>query len=59
MDPNQTLKMIREMINAHEHGEPFDVDDFVEVVAALDSWITRGGLLPRSWEVKYRMKLGQ
>jgi len=52
MDPNETLKVLREMVarvfaddnaddNATELAETFD---------NLDNWITRGGFLPEGWQ---------
>ena len=57
MDPNETLKMIRKLINEWEDGlsllshaefEAF-LDEVCESVVALDEWLTHGGFRPDDW----------
>jgi hypothetical protein len=46
MDPNTNLEQIRALVAERiEAG-----DELVELVEALDNWITRGGFLPRDWK---------
>ena len=58
MDPNETLKIIRQHTNAWEEGETTymsydDLDGFlgelVEHVIAFDEWLTNGGFRPDDW----------
>ena len=57
MDPNETLKMIRKLMNEWEDGlsllSSADVDSFLdevcESVVALDEWLTNGGFRPDDW----------
>lgn len=57
MDPNTTLKMLREAIkgffDAAENGSADDEYDCAVTVAgmaeALDEWLTKGGFLPDAW----------
>ena len=49
MDPNETLRLIRANV---DNGERTDVDSYVELVElvhALDDWLSRGGFLPDDW----------
>jgi hypothetical protein len=58
MDPNACLKEIRQIIaNAREMEEDgedgdllYDQDRFLDLVEALDSWISKGGFLPKDWK---------
>lgn len=59
MDPNETLKRIRELARRVRETERVDPNNFSTYTAnadelafaidALDSWITRGGFLPSDW----------
>jgi hypothetical protein len=57
MDPDETLKEIRELCDAvlHPHGAYPDIED-CEMLATqfvhLDSWLKRGGFLPKDWQEK-------
>jgi hypothetical protein len=54
MDPNATLNEIRGILAMHE-ADGYDPDrmcDLVELVAALDGWISGGGFLPAAWNAK-------
>lgn len=57
MDPNETLKVIRKLMNEWEDGlsllspaefEAF-LDEVCENVIALDDWLTNGGFRPDDW----------
>lgn len=57
MDPNETLKIIRKLMNQWEDGlspasredvEAF-LDEVCEHVIALDEWLTNGGFRPDDW----------
>lgn len=57
MDPNETLKVIRKLMNEWEDGispssrediESF-LDEVCEHVIALDEWLTNGGFRPDDW----------
>lgn len=50
MDPNATLKEIRELLAANNKGEEIDVDRLCELIEALDRWLVGGGFLPRVWK---------
>ena len=50
MDPNETLRLIREACTRFEQGATYeDMDELVEHFRALDRWIRRGGVPPRDW----------
>ena len=54
MDPNETLRKIRELckkILEQEHTFQ-DVWDLAEHTEAMDSWISKGGFLPKEWSAK-------
>lgn len=48
MDPNATLRELRDLVRDAENGEDVQ-DEIAERFAALDNWITRGGFLPAEW----------
>jgi hypothetical protein len=54
MDPNETLKIIRDLIEEILDPEAPATDtngrDLAEDVQALDSWLSRGGYLPEAWQ---------
>lgn len=60
MDPNVTLSIVREQLNAfHAIGDSdiyadidYDVVILTDAVAALDEWLTKGGCLPSDWASK-------
>jgi hypothetical protein len=59
MDPNETLRMIRENVqeamNLDESGRNA-LDVLVELADAfdsLDTWLTSGGFQPMSWQQQY------
>lgn len=58
MDPNATLKDMRELANLIVTGEASDpvaaMDELAELVLALDGWIVQGGFLPSRWAVRPR-----
>jgi hemerythrin len=56
MDPNETLKRIRELLTELEDGdeEMSDemsclVSDLAEHWDGLDAWLRKGGFLPADW----------
>lgn len=56
MDPDANLKAQRDLVKSlregAEYGQPFDevdVDRLLELVQALDEWVSRGGFLPKAW----------
>jgi len=46
MDPNMALRELRLELSAEDP----DIERVRDLVAALDSWLTRGGFLPSEWE---------
>lgn len=57
MDPNECLREIRELKmrllaqdDNEEPHDPIDVARLLELVEALDGWITAGGFLPEAWK---------
>ena len=53
MDPNETLSRIRGAVQEHQSGlllSSDGVDNLVELVAALDEWMMKGGFLPEDWQ---------
>lgn len=53
MDPNATLTELRALTAANQDRE-FVSDHvcarIIELTAALDEWLSRGGFLPTAWE---------
>lgn len=52
MDPNATLKRIREFIESVTDGEtpdPHEWYDFIDLVEGLDDWMSRGAFMPEDW----------
>lgn len=63
MDPEANLQELRrlrakffDIVNETRLGEPFTLEEgaddlvrFLELVEALDEWVTKGGFLPREW----------
>lgn len=55
MDPNATLRRIRELTN-REVTERLTLDEtqeLRELFDALDGWITSGGFLPVAWNASH------
>lgn len=52
MDPDEVLRKIRAITEDHYDSEiPGNVmDELVELIDALDQWITTGGFLPSEWK---------
>lgn len=44
MDPNELLRRLRA-------GEYTDAEEFAQMFADLDTWLTSGGFLPDSWRL--------
>ncbi|AGM12376.1 hypothetical protein SSEA_SKINNY_151 [Mycobacterium phage Skinny] len=51
MDPDEALKLIREMVEAHLGGGQVPLGELVVVVDGLDGWLSAGGFLPAAWAV--------
>ena len=52
MDPNETLKQIREVIRDLRDGEMPSMhaaDTLADLFEGLDDWLTKGGFLPDAW----------
>lgn len=54
MDPDALLKRIREKVSGiltltHIHSFE-DMEDLAEDINNLDSWISKGGFLPKAWK---------
>lgn len=53
MDPNETLRRIRELVGAEDDGAVDSTLDRLDRVAdlfvGLDAWLTQGGFLPEAW----------
>jgi hypothetical protein len=50
MDPNATLAIIRNNIDAIVWDTEADIVELAEAFEALDSWLNKGGHLPADWE---------
>jgi hypothetical protein len=54
LDPNQTLKEIRDIVGESERKGATPTQEqaerLVELAAALDRWLSSGGFLPRAWQ---------
>ncbi len=55
MDPNETLRQIREAIQAFDdnYGEPPSesaATAVLDLFEALDGWLSKGGFLPDDWQ---------
>ena len=51
MDPNETLRQLREYVRALDNDElshcwPDGRDEVIELFAALDQWMSKGGFSP-------------
>ena len=53
MDPNRTLKQIRDITERIDSGDigsaHDDLIDLHELIASLDTWLSKGGALPKDW----------
>ncbi len=49
MDPNETLARIRALCADMTDIDDADAAELVELVGALDEWLSRGGFLPQAW----------
>lgn len=52
MDPNQTLRELRDLVETIKYERGQNVNSFYDILdlwSALDQWITRGGSLPENW----------
>lgn len=66
MDPNETLKRLQqlhaqyEIVGGEARRDAWKVEhmpEFLELFAALDEWISKGGFLPDAWrETPPRLK---
>ena len=52
MDVNATLQEIRDLVGESQSGCEIDTDRLVELIEALDTWISRGGFLPKAWQTR-------
>lgn len=55
MDPNATLKEIRELYNRGGSQMPLSIEEqdrLCDLMACLDDWLVGGGFLPSDWQVK-------
>ena len=62
MDPQETLKRIRYLVKVHKHVDGLlqhDADTLVELIDALDLWISKGGGLPKEWSQAYVRALAE
>ena len=50
MDPNATLAIIRNNIDAIVNDIEADIVELAEAFEVLDSWLNKGGFLPTDWE---------
>jgi len=57
MDPDanlrEQLQLVKKIMRAVDKDKPVELDDvdrLVDLVDALDGWLSRGGFLPRRWE---------
>lgn len=58
MDPNTALTNLRNLVARIEHlldadhdVEDSDLSELVDTFYGLDQWISKGGFLPRAWDV--------
>ena len=52
MDPNATLKRIREIVLADMEGvaDSEEYEELADLVGDLDAWMTKGGYPPAAWD---------
>lgn len=58
MDVDQTLAALRQAVLDHDFTRTADawdlemrLDQVLELFESLDGWLTKGGYLPKSWDV--------
>lgn len=60
MDPNETLRKLRELIRdynmTHDANDP--QRDLVDAAVDLDNWLCNGGFLPDAWHSKANLPKG-
>ena len=49
MDVNETLALLRQMVQDRANGSEVDLDAMVDAFDALDGWMSRGGFMPVEW----------
>lgn len=49
MDPNAALAEIRSIIASFESDPDFDSGRLIDLVEALDGWMSKGGFAPFAW----------
>lgn len=49
MDPDAALAEIREILSRRDMHEGLDAERLADLIDGLDTWISRGGFLPRNW----------
>jgi hypothetical protein len=49
MDPNETLREIRELVRPGAEAQDPDGARLSELVQALDEWLSKGGFAPAEW----------
>ncbi len=54
MDPNETLKELRELIDLVLRGDDTSVFEAATKFEDLDEWISKGGFLPEAWNRRGR-----
>jgi hypothetical protein len=55
MDPDATLAQIRELMATHHTHNDLGEEEtaqLVELIDALDEWMTKGGFLPTDWNAR-------
>lgn len=54
MDPDENLQEQRKLIARANAGPPLpgDMDRLVELVEAMDEWLSRGSALPAAWQTR-------
>lgn len=52
MDPNETLRLIRELGNELVRDgchDPNATEELIDLFGVLDEWLSKGGFLPDAW----------
>ncbi len=49
MDPNATLRELREMIGDSDPHSAARSRRYAELIESLDDWLSSGGFLPSDW----------
>lgn len=55
MDPDKLLEELRELVQSvkdYDTCNDSQVDELVEKVEAMDTWLSNGGFFPRKWGVR-------